>query len=572
MAYFVILLVLLALGIWLFVQREHKMATRMTHEVSIHAEPSTRRIVNDQYLILTKNEAVDLAAILEPLGLEISMPLLNWTLVSKKGQKDYKELPLGSPEAEDDRLVLRSLSENSHILAAVHNFVLDPASLPLNPTWKKEWQLHQASRENPSGMDLPHAWDLTTGSRSISIAIIDDFLYKQRFSFADRFAPCTARINFVNPFSNLLSPEAEPKLHSELMLLALGACTDTGSSSAGIDWQAKLVAVQRASPGYAQSFLSALYASGIDVCTESQRPCTKALPDQALLTAADVVLMPFATNAPELLHFTIDMIGAMAEKNVSLVAAAGNNDQQASLFLPGSSPRAINIGALNAKGERASFSNWGPTLDILAPGQAINFLYSNGPKMAEGSSIAAAYGAGVAALMRAINPQLRPEAVKFLLKQSGRALSCDDYCKGVSPDSCKPLCCTKTAVCGSRSLDAFTALELAQRPTLDAPLIKLDQHYVLMFRAQAAPARITISNLGDRVGEVRAVIYDSNLIVEPAEFSLSPRGSTNSAKEVLLSFKREPFARHTFKIEFITYYEGQAIDTTELYVEYVSRR
>ncbi|HXW60525.1 MAG TPA: S8/S53 family peptidase, partial [Myxococcota bacterium] len=564
-----ILILLLGAGIWLFTFREHKMAGIIAHELTIPAHPAKRRIVNDQYIILTKDQNLDLKAILDPLNLEVTMPLLNWTLVSKKGQQSYKELPLNSPEAEDDRLVLRSLLDNHAILFAEHNFVLEEALLPKNSHFSQEWQFNKASPENRGGMNMPEAWDITTGSSEVIIATIDDFLVNNHFSFGERFAPCATHVNFLSPFKNLINTSSMSSLpHGELMLLALGACADTKISSTGINWRTTLWAVQRSSRGHAQSFLSALYASGIDVCRESLLPCPKDFSYQAPQKIADVVLMPFSANASELLHFSTDMIKAMVENNVSVVTAAGNNNEIADIFFPGAAPMTINVGALNADGKRASFSNWGPGVDILAPGDNIRFYYANGPKTVQGTSIAAAYVAGTIGLMKAVNSNLRPIATKFLIKQSGRALSCDDYCEDsiFEQKPCPSICCKNSDSCGSRGLDAFRAVQLAIKPTLNMPLIMLDQHFALMFRAQIAPKRVVVSNLGDKEGEVRTVIYDDNLVVEPNEFWLSARGDANFKKEVLISYKREPFARHVSKVEFVTYYQGQAIDTTELYV------
>lgn len=576
LTFLVILVALVTIGIWLFPLREHKLNNAMAHEVKIHAQPAKRKIINDQYLILTKNPDLDLKPILDLLDLEITMPLLNWTLVSKKNQKTYKELLLTAPEAEDDRLVIRSLLENPHILAAGHNFVLDSALKPENLSFEREWQLQIPSTRNPGGMDLVNAWNITTGNKEVSVAIIDNFLVKDRFTFAKRFPLCNQRVDFLRPYKELLGFDAEGSLpHGEIMLLALGACTNVNPYSAGMDWHAKFMAVERPSKGHAQSFLSALYASGIDVCKESITPCATSFQYMPTKTA-DIILLPFSTNAPELLHFCSDMVAAISQKNTIIVAAAGNNQAQANAYFPGATPGILNVGALDRQGKRANFSNWGDRVDILAPGDHINFIYPQGSKGAQGTSIAAAYAAGALALLKSLNKDLHPAAAKYFIEKSARSLSCDDYCQeylGEIPAiPCPTLCCKQKEQCGRRTLDANAALELSSHSSIDVPILSLDRNFVMFFRAQEASERIIARNIGNKEGHVRAVVYDENLIVKPMEFSLSAKGGDHDEQEILIFFKREPFSRHAAKVEFISYDQEQPITTTDLFLEYLPKK
>ena len=56
---------------------------------------------------------------------------------------------------------------------------------------------------------------------------------------------------------------------------------------------------------------------------------------------------------------------------VTVVVAAGNNDRDALRFSPSSVPGALTVGAVDWNGNRPSFSNWGPGVDVFAPGVEI---------------------------------------------------------------------------------------------------------------------------------------------------------------------------------------------------------
>jgi serine protease len=71
---------------------------------------------------------------------------------------------------------------------------------------------------------------------------------------------------------------------------------------------------------------------------------------------------------------------------VVVVAAAGNNNNNASSFSPANCTGVITVGATNGSGTKASFSNWGPLVNLSAPGVGILSLYNTGTK-ATGSSM-----------------------------------------------------------------------------------------------------------------------------------------------------------------------------------------
>ncbi|NJR42050.1 MAG: S8 family serine peptidase [Akkermansiaceae bacterium] len=112
----------------------------------------------------------------------------------------------------------------------------------------------------------------------------------------------------------------------------------------------------------------------------------------------------------------------MVLSGVPVLAAAGNSDTSACDVSPASSPFAITVGASDSSDQRLQLpdgvgSNYGPCIDIFAPGENVPGASANqlttGIKLS-GSSQAVAIAAGVAAL----HMHARPESTPAQLRQA----------------------------------------------------------------------------------------------------------------------------------------------------------
>ena len=104
-----------------------------------------------------------------------------------------------------------------------------------------------------------------------------------------------------------------------------------------------------------------------------------------------------------------------AEQGLVLVAAAGN-EGSSEVFYPARSKPTIAVGASARGGSVLSFSNYGPSIDLVAPGHAIWSLAMGGGYVERsGTSMAAAHVAGIAALVLDRNPHLTPVEVRGAL-------------------------------------------------------------------------------------------------------------------------------------------------------------
>lgn len=79
----------------------------------------------------------------------------------------------------------------------------------------------------------------------------------------------------------------------------------------------------------------------------------------------------------------------------------------------------MSVAAVDYNGNRASFSNYGDYIDIAAPGVYIPSTYFNEQYAAlSGTSMAAPHVAGLAALIKSANPELKSSQVIKIIKNS----------------------------------------------------------------------------------------------------------------------------------------------------------
>lgn len=118
-----------------------------------------------------------------------------------------------------------------------------------------------------------------------------------------------------------------------------------------------------------------------------------------------------------------DAVARATAAGITVVSAAGNENQNACNVSPARAPSSITVGATTNTDARASFSNWGSCLDIFAPGAGITAARNgttSGSTTMSGTSMAAPHVAGAAALYLAAYPQAAPAQVTSALTESAR--------------------------------------------------------------------------------------------------------------------------------------------------------
>jgi hypothetical protein len=129
-------------------------------------------------------------------------------------------------------------------------------------------------------------------------------------------------------------------------------------------------------------------------------------------------------------NFLCDGVSYAVGKNVPVVAAMGNDGGYVDAY-PAKCSGATAVGATTISGNRASYSNVGGYIDLVAPGTGIVSTYRDpfyiGYVSENGTSMAAPHVTGVYGLMISIKPgYYSPQKLESILKQTADYVGCPD--------------------------------------------------------------------------------------------------------------------------------------------------
>ena len=118
-----------------------------------------------------------------------------------------------------------------------------------------------------------------------------------------------------------------------------------------------------------------------------------------------------------------EAVSNLFSKGITVVVAAGNENENACSYSPARAPEAITVGAtgsMTSYDERASYSNFGSCLDIFAPGTSIpsTWLGAQTYNTISGTSMAAPHVAGLIARFIGQYPGLTPAQITRSIKSS----------------------------------------------------------------------------------------------------------------------------------------------------------
>ena len=334
---------------------------------------------------------------------------------------------------------------------------------PNDPFYAQQWALHDPL----SGVDAETAWALQPDSSSVVVAVVDTGILPH----PDLQGRVLSGYDFISDpvrarDGNARDPDprdegdwttgecGQPEdsfFHGLFVAGIIAANTDNGTGIAGLTTGAKVLPVRvlGACGGTFDDVLAGmLWASGVQIAG-----------------------VPPNTNPAKVINLSLGGIGACDQaiqeavddalaQGAVVVAAAGNDATNVQDFTPASCSGVITVAANTVDATLAPYSNFGPRIDVSAPGgaspAASGFIISTSYEgttvplnpdyeSAQGTSFAAPMVSGTAALMIARNPMLT----------AGRVL---DIVQGTAREFPTSSICAQTALCGTGTLNTGAAI------------------------------------------------------------------------------------------------------------------
>ena len=340
---------------------------------------------------------------------------------------------------------------------------------PNDPQYTNQWNY-----KGTWGINAPAAWNITTGLSTTVVAVVDTGITNHT-DLSGRTVPGYDFISDVPTANDGNGRDNNPSdpgdwvsnadtqtpaftdcnvenssWHGTHVAGTIGANSNNGVGVAGINWNARILPVRVL--GKCGGFLSDIadgtrWAAGLPVSGVPANP-----------NPAKVINI--SIGGPGACSATYqNAINSVVAAGAIVVVAAGNESTNASNSEPGNCNGVITVGATAIDARQSYYSNYGPTVDISAPGgdfhvdSGVLSTVNTGTTVPasdsyasfQGTSMAAPHVTGVVSLMLARNPYLTPTQVLQILQSTAKAFPASSNCYG-------------TSNCGAGIVDAAAAV------------------------------------------------------------------------------------------------------------------
>ena len=227
----------------------------------------------------------------------------------------------------------------------------------------------------------------------------------------------------------------------------------------------------------------------------------------AVADGAKVLSLSLGTNSTSTLFQ--DAINYALSQNVVVVAAAGN-DGNGQISYPAAYPGVVAVGVVDATGQRATFSNYGPQMDIAAPGVGLNTVTTGGNMSFSGTSAAAPLVAGAIAGLLSTNPSLTGQQAVDLLTQYA------DFAGPVTANG-------TNMFYGAGVIDVGRVIDRGNTSLSDVALADMYLNITTMPTTSTAPMQISVQNRGNtNLASVQVSIDVNGNVVNQTLTGMSP--------------------------------------------------
>jgi subtilisin family serine protease len=309
-------------------------------------------------------------------------------LVRKVAALDVDVMSFPGMTSANAEAKLNALKKNPNIVYAEPNYIYSVDMVPNDPGYSQQWGWPK--------VNAPAAWDVTQGSSSTVIAIVDTGIQQ---SHPDLSSKIVAGYDYVDNDSN---PE-DGNGHGTHVAGTSAAITNNSTGGAGGCPNCKLMPV-RVLDNNGSGTLDAV-ANGITYAADH---------------GAKVINMSLgASSGATTLQSAVDYAW---NKGVFLACAAGNNGNTAANY-PGYYSNCFAVASTDSNDAKSSFSTYGTWVEVAAPGGNIYSTWLNsGYNTISGTSMATPHVAGLAGLLSGqglTNAQIRDRIINTADKISG---------------------------------------------------------------------------------------------------------------------------------------------------------
>ena len=258
---------------------------------------------------------------------------------------------------------IKAMRRRPDVLWAEPNYVYQPLLTPNDEFFGFQWHYPLIS--------LPEAWEITTGSPGVIVAVIDTGeLTTHPDVDPARFVPGFDFISDATRARDGDGIDADPfddgdrtgggssSFHGTHVAGTVGAFTNNGMGVAGVDFAAKIMAIRvlGVGGGTNQDIAQGIrFAAGLPN-------------DSGTVPAQRADIINMSLGGPGVSSAIRSAVQAARNAGVSIVVAAGNENQDAAGFTPSSFPEVVTVSACDLRRQKAPYSNFGDVVDVAAPG------------------------------------------------------------------------------------------------------------------------------------------------------------------------------------------------------------
>ncbi|MGH9386979.1 MAG: S8 family serine peptidase, partial [Vicinamibacterales bacterium] len=309
------------------------------------------------------------------------------------------------------------LSRRPDVAFAEPNFIIRIDSEPNDPRFPELWALKNIGQlvggwPGVAGADIHTvpAWDLTVGSTSNVVAVIDtgiDYthpdLAPNMWSAPTAFTvnlggspiTCAAGTHGFNAVSRTCNPMDDHD-HGTHVAGTIGATGDNGTGVVGVNWTTRLMAIKFIDATGNGTTADAIAAVEFAIAVKQRFAAT---------SEANIRVLSNSWGGPDFSQALLDEVNAANDEDMLFVAGAGNDsfDNDILPFYPASfdAPNVVAVAATDNTDNLAWFSNYGASsVHLGAPGvDILSTTVGNGYAYSSGTSMATPHVSGAAALV-----------------------------------------------------------------------------------------------------------------------------------------------------------------------------